>query len=85
MGAKPLAAGQFLQFFRKSSHFNAVWMTFYMFSELLELKEAKLLRWEPGGEAPSHCAIVAIFQKKIVIWMTFCTFLEELEKAKLLR
>ena len=60
-------------------------MTFYTFSEQLELEAKLLLRWEPGGEAPSREAIVAIFQKEIVIWVTFCTFLEELEKAKLLR
>ena len=41
--------------------------------------------WEPGGKAPSCWAILAIFQKKRshfnAIWMTICTFLEQLEKA----
>ena len=58
-------------------------MTFCMFLEQLET--AKLLRWGPGDEAPSHWTILAILQKKSrfnVIWMTFCTFLEQLEKAK---
>ena len=58
-------------------------MTFCMFLEQLET--AKLLRWGPGDEAPSHWTIL---QKKKshfnVIWMTFCTFLEQLEKAKFL-
>ena len=57
-------------------------MTFSAFLE--QLQKAKLLRWGPGGEAPSHWAILAIFQKKNshfnAIWM-FCMFLEQLEKA----
>ena len=40
-------------------------------------------------QSPSHWAIVTTFSKKFshfnAIWMTFCTFLEQLEKAELLR
>ena len=59
---KAFAAGQFLQFSEKSRHFNVIWMMFCMFLEQLE--KAKLMRKEPGGEATSHWAILAIFQEK---------------------
>ena len=50
------------------------------------MQDSNLPLWGPGGKAPSHWAILAIFQIKKshfnVIWMTFCMFLEQLEKAK---
>ena len=49
------------------------------------LLENKLLLWGPESEAPCHWAILAICWKKIAIWMIFCTFLEQLEKAKFQR
>ena len=43
-----------------------------MFCTFLEqLETAKLLRWGPGAEAPSHWAILAIFQKKGAILTSF--------------
>ena len=56
-----------------------------MFCTFLEqLEKAKSLCGGPGAEAPRRWAILAIFQK-IASWMTFWTFLEQLETAKLLR
>ena len=53
------------------------------------VQDNSLLQWGPGGKAPSCWAILAIFQKKSshfnAICMTFCMFLEQLKKAKLLR
>ena len=52
------------------------------------VQDNNLPQWGPGDEAPSCWAILAIFQKSNhfnTIWMTFCTFLEQLEKTKLLR
>ena len=43
------ATGQFLQFFRKKSHFNVIWMMFCTFLEQLE--KAKSLG---GGLGPKH-------------------------------
>ena len=38
------------------------------------------------AEDPKRWAILAIFRKKkIAIWIMFCTFLEQLERAKFLR
>ena len=68
-GMSPQPLGNFCNFSEKSKHFNAVWMTFCTFLEQLE--KAKLLRWGPGGKAPSHWAILAIFQKKVAILTSF--------------
>ena len=49
------------------------------------LRENKLPLEGPGSEAPSCWQFLLIFWNKIAILMTFCRFLEQLEKAKLLR
>ena len=38
---------------------------------LEQLETAKLLRWGPGDEAPSHWTILAILQKKKAILTSF--------------
>ena len=51
-------------------------------------RENALPLWGPGGEVPGRQAILAMFSENShfeAIWMTFCTFLDQLEKAKLLR
>ena len=65
-GQSPQLLGNFSE---KSSHFNAIWMTVCTFLE--QLQKAKLLRWGPGSKAPSHWAILAIFQKKVAILTSF--------------
>ena len=53
------------------------------------VRENKLLLHRPGGETPSRWVILPVFSEKNshfnAIWVTFCTFLEQLENAKLLR
>ena len=51
-GQSPRLLGNSCNFSKKSSHFNAIWMTFCSFLEQLE--KARLLRWWPGGEFPSR-------------------------------
>ena len=64
-GAAPSCWAIFCDFSKKTSHFNAIWMTFCTGSMFLEqLETAKLLRWGPGDAAPSHWTIFAILQKK---------------------
>ena len=52
------------------------------------VREKKLRLWGSGEETPSPWVIFAIFLGKNnhfnAIWLTFCTFLEQLETAKLL-
>ena len=44
LGAKHPAAGRFFLFWEKNGNFNAIWITFRMFSELFE--RTKFLRFE---------------------------------------
>ena len=78
LGAKLPAAGQFLQYFRKNSHFNAIWMTFWTLLE--HLKKLNYLNLEEYWKnmfcsvqsAPAHLQVkskICLKAERLRIWI----------------